>query len=243
MNLKDIIEYRDRCIICNHQMQIKHIPESSHNLSCFVKDNGFRARSKSSKGVFYLFGFDGTLTKGKRDFGMGYKTPLHFIKECPYCKPMKSRIVKPQPISSGKNIILKSRSAGMTTMGAALSSYSMGTRVGYTPTNYMGFSNGSTYTSIGNVKSYGCRYLFDLTCGKDGNYTSTLISEMIRYPGENAFYHVHTDFVEDTTTINHGLYSSPLDKILTINTPSKTMNHVKTKEELIEKFKLYSLFS
>ena len=238
MNLKEIIDYRERCIICQHQMKIHHLPEGDYALTCFVKEKGFRARSKSNKGVFYMFGFDGTLTKGKRDFGMGYKTPLSFMKECPYCKPIKSRI------TDNKNIIVKGRSVGMTTLGAAYSSYSMGTSVGYTPTNYMGFSTpGNGYTSIGNVKSYGCNYKFSLICGKDGNYVAALTDEMIRYPGENAFYHVHTNFVEGSTTINYGLYTSPLDKILTIHTPSKTMNHVKTKEELIEKFKLYSLFS
>ena len=218
MNLQEVLDYRKKCIICQKTLVLKH--ETNTTLSHSIDETGLKIFSSHKKGVFYLFCFDGKLIKGKREFGVGYKTPFHFIKECPSCKPIRKEATT---YLNPASISISSRSVGATTIGLAVDQY---------------------HTTLENIKSYGCNYRFTLNCGKiEQGYSVQMESEIIRYPSNEAFYHIHTDFIKDETILNHGFYNDVLPQTLQLKASGKNISRLKTKEDLIEKFKLYSLFS
>jgi hypothetical protein len=233
MNLQQVLEYREQCLICHQPMMLTYLPEDAEKgMHCFVNENGLRVRHQNSRDIFYLFSFSGRVLKGKRDFGVGYKTPFHFIKQCPSCKPQ---------YFTDDTITVKSRSVGATTVQAALTSYFSGMSVPYSNTSWS--STTGRYTSMVKANVRVCGYTFVIVGEKERTFRIEMQKETIKYAGDNAFYHISTNFTDNKTIIQYGLYSSSPDEILKIETASRDMSHLKTRQDLVGKLKLYNLFS
>jgi len=209
MNLQEALDYRSKCIICQRDLVLKGSNESIVTLST----EGLRVREGSN----YLFKYDGTYDRGKF-----YKKPALIKVQCPVCI---------SDVMPAKAIKIKGRSAGMTTMSAAISKFF--------EEDYMG-----ARTTLDDLKKQGYCYKFECAVDNAGKYEVKLLSEYIRYCNKEEFWHLNTNFNDDSKTdLHHGRYENTLNGMLTLHLPAVNTSNIKTKEQFISKFKLYTLFS
>jgi hypothetical protein len=219
MNLQEALDYRDKCLICQRELVLKGDNESIVTTS----EVGLRVRAGSD----YLFKYDGTYERGKF-----YKKPAIIKKQCPVCV---------SNVTPAKKIIVKSRSVGMTSMNAAMTKY-----FGYSgTTSGTTINSTSAKTTLDDLKKQGYSYTFECVVDNAGKYEVKLLSEYIRYCTKEEFWHLNTNFKDNDykTTLHHARYENNLDNMLTLHLPLVNTNNIKTKEQFIGKFKLYTLFS
>ncbi len=180
----------------------------------FTKDKNYSVYFKN----------DGTYERMKKWNNM-YVKPLNILRECPKCIPKvdivedKVTFATPQP----PHILLKSRSVGATTTtGSAL----------------------LMATTINSLKDLRCAYTFELFGDAEGNFDSILNWEDIRFCTKTDFYHIKTNFKEGKTWIKSGNFKKDtLETIVSMNVPAVNATNILTTEKLLEKIKLYNLFS
>lgn len=191
MNLQEILNYRNNCIVCNRKMEL-----SSINFTLKETDDGVLVKSKS-KNNHINFHYNGIYKYSEKANLKNIDTkPLYVLKECPHC------------IGKGKNkrTLIKS--------------------------------------SLNNLKSFRCAYAFKIFYDVDGNFTCKLSWEDIKFYHSNEFYHCLTDFDKNESSIKSGNFQSDtIDSIIRINVPIVNTNKFLNKEVLINKIKLYNLFS
>jgi hypothetical protein len=104
MNLKEVLNYRNRCLICYSKMKV-----SAYDLAGITihrTSEGLMIET-GLKGVAVYFKYDGTYEKMKRWNNL-YSKPMSLLKECPKCIPNLSGLQR-------SDIVFKSRSVGATT--------------------------------------------------------------------------------------------------------------------------------
>lgn len=215
MDLQQLLDYREKCIICQKTMIYKFA--GGPRLKVSPTSKGLQIRSGHKHGIRYHFKFDGTYTRGIKWYDI-YAAPIGVTKHCPTCRSDVS------PGTLGSIIRLKSRSVGMTTMTGAL-------------TTYM-----NAHSSLDNIKKQGCSYSFYFYGDSKGNYDIKQTTEYIRYCNDEEFYHINTDFMKGST-LHHARFEDNLADTLTLHIPVANMSAVKNIDQLINKFKLYTLFS
>lgn len=225
MNLQEVLDYRTNCIICQKEMIIQLEPKKTWTS---IKPEGLKIKTSKTSGYF-LFGFDGKFSRNNQKPGAYHKFPLLFTKRCPTCNPRNKKGNSKKganiPPPATRPIKLKSRSVGPTTMVQTIISH---------------FQNSP---SIDNIKNVSCYYTFSLEMKSQDEYDIKLMNEQIRYPSEEAFHHVYTDFVKNKTSLSYGFFNKSIYDVLHLESTSKMLNQIKTKEDLMSKFKLYQLFS
>lgn len=219
MNLQEILNYREHCIYCERPlvMRIKEYPK----LSITQNDEGIRIRSGHKNGVRLSFKFDGTYERNKRNYKI-HAGPVRIIKRC-NAHPLLSQQITPS--GNGKIIKLKSRSVGATTMSSAINSY---------------FGS-----SLNSLKTTVCQHEFHLFGDSQGNYACNMTREFLYWYDDKEFWHVDTYFGTDSSQLYHSSFENSLDDLLRggMNLPALNLKNVKNKDQLIEKLKLYTLFS
>ncbi len=219
MNLQEILSYRNECIHCDRPlvMRITKYPK----LSITQNDGGLKIRSGHKDGVYLNFKFDGTYERNKRDYKI-HAGPVHIVKRCNFHPLIGQQATPP---GNGNIIKLKSRSIGATTMSSALDNY---------------FSS-----SINSLKTLTCQYDFSLFGDSQGNYACNMTREYLYWHDEEEFWHVNTHFGADFTQIYHSTFENTLDDVMRggLKIPAANLKGVKNKDQLIEKLKLYTLFS
>lgn len=105
MNLDDVLNYRNRCLICNQQMELKALDLAGVRLQ---RTNAGLMLETSLVGQAVHFNYDGTYKKMKH-WNSLYVKPLNLLKECPTCLP-EDLLARNNPI------VYKSRSVGATTL-------------------------------------------------------------------------------------------------------------------------------
>jgi hypothetical protein len=214
MNLQEALDYRNKCIICQREMNLKIYGVADH-LKISKDDNGIKIGTTHKNGVSYLFKYDGTYEcKGF------YSKPFLIKKSCPVCTSI---------INNDKAILYKGRTAGLTTMSAKDMS------------NFH-----SKFTAINNVKKQSCFYSFNLSHNPSGTYEVSLVFDNIRYSNKEEFWHLNTDFTRnenERSKLHHAKFADTIDQILNLKLPAVNTINIKTKEQFISKFKLYTLFS
>ena len=72
-----------------------------------------------------------------------------------------------------------------------------------------------------------------------------MIREHLYWHDEEEFWHVNTYFRTDFTQVYHAKFDNTLDEVMRsgLKIPTANLKNVKTKDQLIEKLKLYTLFS
>jgi len=102
MTLKELLNYRNKCLICDTDMEMKS-PDLA-GVDMFVDAGGLKVVT-GHKDISVYFKFDGTYEKMKK-WNSLYAKPLFVMKECPICIPS----IK----IDGRKIKIKSRSVGIT---------------------------------------------------------------------------------------------------------------------------------
>jgi hypothetical protein len=211
MNLQEALDYRSKCVICQRDLVLKGDGESIVTTS----EVGVRVRAGSD----YLFKYDGTYERGKF-----FKKPSIIKKQCPVCI---------SDVTPARKILVKGRSAGMTSMSHAIAKH------------FAGIDYGTVKTTLDDVKKQGYSYKFECIVDNIGRYEVKLLSEYIRYCTKKEFWHLNTNFKDDDskTDLHHGRYENNLDSILSLHLPAVNTSNIKTKEQFVSKFKIYTLFS
>ena len=214
MNLQEILSYRDRCILCDRPM-VMRIKEYP-KLSITQNDEGLRIRSGHKDGVRLSFGFDGKYERNKRNYKI-HAGPVFIQKRCQFHPLYGMHVTAP---GNGKLIKLKSRSVGLTTI-----------------TNFG--------TTLDSLKDLTCQYGFTLFGDSQGNYDANLTTDFIYWHDDKEFWHVNTYFSSGYTQIYHSTYEDTVDDVMRtrLQIPAVNLKNVKNKDQLIEKLKLYTLFS
>jgi hypothetical protein len=101
MNLKEVLNYRNRCLICYSKMELKAYDLAG--ISIHRTSEGLMIET-GLKGIAVYFKYDGTYEKMKRWNNL-YSKPMSLLKECPKCIPKFTN-----------EVTLKSRSVGATTL-------------------------------------------------------------------------------------------------------------------------------
>lgn len=227
MNLKEILSYRERCIHCDRPltMRIEKYPK----LSITQNDEGLKIRSGHKDGVYLNFRFDGKYERNKRNYKI-YAGPVTIEKRCQF-HPLVGHASIPVLLKSrttgvnnkGAPILLKSRSVGATTMASAIETY-------------LG-------TTLDSTRDLTCQYRFTLFGDSQGNYDALLHSEFLYWHDDDEFWHVNTWFTRNTTQLYHARYEHAIGDVMRLAIPAANLKNVKNKDQLIEKMKLYTLFS
>jgi len=115
-------------------------------------------------------------------------------------------------------VLLKTRTVGATTMAY----------------------NGTTLDSTRNLT---CQYQFTLFGDSQGNYDAKMHAEFLYWHDDDEFWHVNTWFGRDSTQLYHARYEHTIGDVMRLAIPAANLKNVKNKDQLIEKIKLYTLFS
>jgi len=216
MNLKEILNHRNNCLICGSPMTY-HIPDYP-NLQFEVFEKGLRIHSGNNRGIVMLFGFDGTYQKNKRHYGI-YKSSITVTKNCDICSAIDHKL------ESDKYFILNFSSLGLLNKS-------------------LWKTNIAPHTSLTNMKTKECSYRFQLMGDAEGNHTCTMKHESIRYYDEESFWHIDTSFVSDSSRIHHSNFDAQLDQILSLHIPAViNLNSLKTPGQFIDKCRMYITLS
>lgn len=103
MNLKEVLNYRNRCLMCYSKMELKAYDLAG--ITIHRTGEGLMIET-GLKGIAVYFKYDGTYEKMKRWNNL-YSRPMSLLKECPKCVPN---------LRLGEHITLKSRSLGATSL-------------------------------------------------------------------------------------------------------------------------------
>jgi hypothetical protein len=98
-------------------------------------------------------------------------------------------------------------------------------------------------TEIRTLKNLNCQYAFTLIQDHNGGFTSHLITEFLFYFNDEEFIHVNTWFHFDETRIYKAKFYSKIDEMLVLDLPATNMKAAQTIEQLVDKVKLFTLFS
>ena len=105
MNLEEVLNYRNHCLICGQKMELKVLDLAGVKLQ--QTDTGLMLETSLVSQAVH-FNFDGTYQKMKH-WNSLYVKPLNLLKECPTCIP--------EDLMGRNNpIVYKPRSVGMTTL-------------------------------------------------------------------------------------------------------------------------------
>jgi hypothetical protein len=226
MDLQEILNHRSNCIICSHKMELEVI--SNANLNIDVHDSGLKISSGHSGGILMRFGFDGKYQRNRRHYNI-YKHPVRITK---YCKQCNESSYQPPPEVSlpknvltpslVKNIILKGRSVGATTMSAAT----------------------NRFTTLNNMKSKECSYAFMIMGDGEGNYDGGLLWEDVRYHDDNAFWHLNTSYVSKVSTLTHSTFDATMNDVMSLQIPAPiNLNNIENIDQFLSKYKMYVMMS
>lgn len=223
MNLEEVLNYRTHCIICNRKLETKSLDLADVQIARVNEGLTVETGTKN-KDYSVFFKNDGTYEKMKKWNDM-YVKPLSVLKECPNCVPKVNNNTDwwPSALNRPPKIVHKARSVGMTTITDAMTRF---------------FA-----TSISNLTELRCAYAFELYGDSEGNFDCYLKWEDIMYHDDKSFYHVKTSFQQDITKIKAGQFKDNLDSIINLDVPTFKTNNILSKEKLIEKIKLFNLFS
>jgi hypothetical protein len=221
MNLQEILNYRNKCLICQREMVLGYTGTPKLKVSNTTK--GLRISSSHKDGIKFLLNPDGTYQRGERWYDIYDSCMILLTKSCPVCY---SSIYPPNSLNS-KNpvIIMKLRSVGATSMAGAVNSY---------------FQSGGAF--FDSIKKQSCFYSFTVDMDGQSNYQTTLTMECIRYCDSVQFWHANTDFSKGTTLYN-AEFTDKLEDMLSLHLPIVNMSNIKDTDEFVNKFKIYSLFS
>jgi hypothetical protein len=81
MNLKEILDYRNNCLICNRPLKFKI--RKYPKLSISQTDEGLKIQSENKNGVYLLLKYDGTYDRNKRNYKI-YSNPIFIDRTCPH---------------------------------------------------------------------------------------------------------------------------------------------------------------
>lgn len=98
-------------------------------------------------------------------------------------------------------------------------------------------------STIDNLKELSCHFSFTLFGDSSGQYDVSLHTEKIHYFNHEEFWHVNVWYNSDHTAIHNAKFDDKLEKMLTLRLPAVDLKNVKNIEQLIDKVKLYTLFS
>jgi hypothetical protein len=203
VNLKEALDYRNKCFICQTDMEIKSPDLAGVNM--YVKENGLFVSAQHNEYSVH-FKYDGTYKKMKK-WNSLYAKPLLVLKECPICYPF----IK----SNGKKVKVKykSRTLGITTLSQ--------------------------------LKDFSCTYSFELFGDDRGNFDTIMDSETIRFHDDINFYHLDTSFKDNVTTtfLSGPLNATEIKELFQLTIPGVNLSKINDKESLINKLKLYNVFS
>jgi hypothetical protein len=214
MNLQEILSYRERCLHCARPL-VMRIKEYP-KLSITQNDGGLAIRSGHKDGVRLSFGFDGKYERNKRNYKI-HAGPVHIQKRCQFHPLRGMHVTTP---SNGKIIKLKSRSVGATTM-----------------TNFG--------TTLDSLRDTTCQYGFTLFGDSQGNYDVNLTTDFVYWHDDKEFWHVNTYFATGFTQVYHSTYGNTMEDLLRnrLEIPAINLKSVTNAEQLLQKLKLYTLFS
>lgn len=110
MNLQQVLNYHNNCIICQAEMEIKSPDLAGVRLT--VTEDGLEVKT-GHKDINVFFNYDGTYHKMKR-WNALYAKPLQVLKECPSCVPEievdgKKVRIQYKPRSVGATTLLQSK--------------------------------------------------------------------------------------------------------------------------------------
>jgi hypothetical protein len=101
----------------------------------------------------------------------------------------------------------------------------------------------ATGTTLDNMTDTSCQYEFSLFGDSQGNYGANMTAEYLYWHDDKEFWHVNTYFSPGYTMLYHASFEQKLDDVLRLKIPAANLKNVKNKDQLIEKMKLYTLFS
>lgn len=107
MNFTEVLNYRNKCIICGMKMEIKALDLAGVTIN---RVNDGLLIETGLKGVAVQFKFDGTYVKMSR-WNELYVKPMSILKECPNCLPDIDLDRRGRT-----RVHLKTRSVGATTL-------------------------------------------------------------------------------------------------------------------------------
>lgn len=202
MDLKEILSYRSKCLICQTDMEMKSLDLAGVRL--FEAEDGLEVKT-GHKDIAVLFNYSGVYHKMKK-WNTLYAQPLSVLKECPICIPdIEIRGEK-------KKIRLKSRSLGATTLM--------------------------------HLRDLRCAYTFNIFGDSEGNYAVNLNWEDIKFNDGHNFYHINTKFEDNRTELLSGNFQNDsIDSMFRLGVPAVNTSKIQDREQLINKLKLYNLFS
>jgi len=212
-------------MICDRKLEMKSLDLAGVNITRTQEGLYVEVGSKDKDYAVY-FKYDGSYERMKKWNSM-YVRPLSILKECPKCIPkvdLVEDVVLTGIPKAPSTIILKARSVGMTTMHGVMSQFLVD-------------------TTLKSLKDKRCAYTFDLFGDAEGNFDCQLNWEDISFHTKREFHQIKTNFKEDTTSIKSGAFNGTLDDIIRMNVPAVKTNTIPTTDKLIEKIKLYNLFS
>lgn len=107
MNLKEVLNYRNRCLICYSKMELRAYDLAG--ITIHKTAEGLMIET-GLKGIAVYFKYDGTYEKMKRWNNL-YSKPMSLMKECPRCVPNvhlykdnKTLVVQTSPKTTVDNI-------------------------------------------------------------------------------------------------------------------------------------------
>lgn len=221
MNLQEALSYRNNCIICDHPMETKSLDLAG--LTFTTDETGLHIKG-GTKDYHVSFNYDGTYQRSKKWWST-YVKPLSVLKECPRCLPddfkdgikAGTKAITKADLPS-RVVILKGRSVGMSSLVAQ--------------------------STLNSLKDLRCAYAFNIFGDAENNYTCEMKWEDIKFHNNIEFNHFITDFDKNESSIKGGNFQSDsIDSMIRINVPAINTSKLLTREALINKIKLYNLFS
>lgn len=110
-------------------------------------------------------------------------------------------------------------------------------------------SRGLGITTLLDIRSVHHYYTFTLMADAEGNYDGNLGNEIVRYWKDNKFYHLDVDLSSKKANFKMGTNAGTdilerlLEGLLDLTVPNFDPKKLTSVEQMIEKFKLYNLFS
>ena len=98
-------------------------------------------------------------------------------------------------------------------------------------------------TTLLQIEDLRCAYSFDIFGDDSGVFDAHLNWEDIKYHDGKNFYHINTNFITGQTELISGNFQESLDSLLRLMLPAIDISSVKNPKELINKLKIYTLFS
>jgi hypothetical protein len=187
------------------------------SLSVSPDELRIRLKDKPKGRVYANFKFDGTYELGDRFWSI-YAKPFIVCKTCPVCNyDIDTRLIKPStpaPSLSSSNMTMAATS--------------------HTP---------SVFSSIDNLKKKICFYSFALNINDDGTYNCWMFREFAGFSLDNSFFHINTDFTTGTSRIFRADFTQKLEDLMDLSVPAVNLTNTHNKEQLINKIKIYNMFS